>query len=435
MSWLPKWIRYRSDENEEAHRFGRQFVQFTSPEKANHWEEALISFEEDHYLRSVEQFLEYIKYDSSDNVEWNVENSCINFSIRQGSKVIYGQADDTKVRVDCPVAKVRTPSIGLLRKLLELNYQLNYSRYSLDKNSHICLRFDSFSADGSPFKIYAAIKEVALNADKEDDLILEDFPGLEPVNIAHIQELRETEKRIKLNLFKQKIGQCLELVKDPEMNSTLHTSALAYIILDTIYRLDYLTRPEGKSMVAFEEIQKTFFSGNAEHTTEKLRAAIISLEKLSQRKDEEFINELYEVPRTFSVLDSATPEVIKGMWDSEFQHIDWYIENKQNGIARAIVGYVLGYSIFNYTLRPVFIDLIHLFYIMEEPVFFTSLGYECRFLNKKNKLVPGRFKARIKSILDHYDISSSHTDLLDFTNDAILSRSYLTMLFSIMANE
>ena len=93
------------------------------------------------------------------------------------------------------------------------------------------------------------------------------------------------------------------------------------------------------------------------------------------------------------------------------------------------------YSIFNYTLRPVFIDLIHLFYIMEEPVFFISLGYEYRFLNKKNKLVPGRFKARVKNILDHYDISSSHTDLLDFTNDAILSRTYLTMLSSIMANE
>jgi hypothetical protein len=312
--------------------------------------------------------------------------------------------------------------------MLELNYQLNYGRYALDEDNNISLRFDSFCLDCSPYKLFAALKEVALNADKEDDLMIEDFPGLSPVNNQHIHELPEREKKAKLILLRTRIRECLDSMKDPSLNASVHTGGIAYILLDTIYRLDYLTRPEGRTMVTFEEIQKSFFSGEAQPTTDKIRASIRLLEKLNDRSDADFLKELYFVPRTFSVLDKASLEVIRGLWIAESGHIDWYIENKIYRIARAIVGYALGYSLFNYILPPVIMELIHFFYRIEEREYFTALGFHENTGSRKGDRGP---LPTIRKILERHNADPGSTGMLDMTNEALFSRSYLNMLIKM----
>lgn len=435
MSWLPKWILKRPESSEEGPnvRFGRQFTLFTTPEKAAVWDNSLSSFEQGEYLDSIASLLEYLSYDPGENVQWERTETEINFSIRQGSKVVFGHANDKRVRIEAPVAHVRVPSIGLWRKLLELNYLLNYSRYALDNANNISLRFDSFSLDGSPFKLYAALKEVALNADKEDDLMVEDFKGTEAVHNRHIVQLPEAEKAVKLKYLRNGIKSCLELVKDPELNSSLHAGGMAYIILDSVYRMDYLTRPEGKTMVSFEEIQKSFFAGEAQPAAGKIREAVALLEKLDQREDQDFLNELYFVPRTFSVLQEVTMDVIRAMWISESTHIDWYIENKQFRIAKAITGYALGYAVFNYALGPVYIELIHLLYRIQEFDYFRDLGYFEDFDSKNERSYKQKVVHMTKKILTENGLDSRLADQLDFSNDATFARSFLLMI--ILINE
>lgn len=436
MSWLPKWIRKSPESSESAPnvRFGRQFTLFTTPEKAAVWDNSLSAFEEGEYLESIGYLLEYLSYDQVENVQWTRTEDEISFSIRQGSKVVFGHATENRVRIEAPVAHVRTPSIGLWRKLLELNYLLNYSRYALDEANNICLRFDSFSLDGSPFKLYAAIKEVALNADKEDDLMVEDFKGTEAVHNRHIVQLSPNEKNVKLAYLRKGIRSCLDIVKDPGLNSSLHAGGLAYIILDSVYRMDYLTRPEGKAMVTFEEIQKSFFSGEAQPSAAKIRGAIALLEKLDERDDQDFLNELYFVPRSFSVLQEVTMDVIRAMWISESTHIDWYIENKQFRIAKAIAGYALGYAIFNYALGPVYIELIHLLYRIQENEFFLELGFQMDLSYKDERSFKHRVLPHIQSILSSNGLDSRIANQLDFSSEAGFCRSYLLMLIQINEN-
>lgn len=430
MAWIPKWIWKREEQDPEHPdvRFGRQYLEYTTDINARYWESSLGSFEQGSYLDGVQHLLQFLSAPNEDNVRWNRDEKGIRFSIRQGSKEIFGEADARRIRIEGPVAQVQEGAVGLWRKMLELNYQLNYGRYALDEHNHICLRFDSFCLDCSPYKLFAALKEVALNADKEDDLMIEDFPGLSPVNNQHIRELSEREKKAKLILLRTRIRECLDSMKDPSLNASVHTGGIAYILLDTIYRLDYLTRPEGRTMVTFEEIQKSFFSGEAQATTDKIRASIRLLEKLNDRSDEDFLKELYFVPRTFSVLDKASLDVIRGLWIAESGHIDWYIENKIYRIARAIVGYALGYSIFNYILPPVIMELIHFYYRIEEGEYFTALGFHENTGSRKGEKGP---LPTIRKILERHDSDPGLTGMLDMTNEALFSRSFLNMLIKM----
>ena len=62
-----------------------------------------------------------------------------------------------------------------MRRLVESNYVLEYSRYGLDDDDNLVIKFDTSALDASPYKLYYALKEVAANADKQDDLLLDEI--------------------------------------------------------------------------------------------------------------------------------------------------------------------------------------------------------------------------------------------------------------------
>ena len=80
-----------------------------------------------------------------------------------------------KLRCSARIAKGEQLNVGLLRRLIEHNYGLKYSRYALDAEGYITIVFDTFLLDGSPYKLYYALKEIATHADKQDDLLISEF--------------------------------------------------------------------------------------------------------------------------------------------------------------------------------------------------------------------------------------------------------------------
>jgi hypothetical protein len=63
---------------------------------------------------------------------------------------------------------------------MEANHRLNFSRFALDNDNHLCIVFQTGALDASPLKLLHALRELAINADKKDDLLLEEFKSLTP---------------------------------------------------------------------------------------------------------------------------------------------------------------------------------------------------------------------------------------------------------------
>jgi hypothetical protein len=433
MRWL--WELFERSEDEtpvSVVSFGRHAVSHQTEERKFLWDEALSLFDRGEFIESCTRFLSYIKWDSGENVAVERTGDTLKFTVLQGSKEIYGEADGEKLKVIAPIARMKSSTIQLLRRLLEENYALSYCRYSLDENDVICLRFDSYAIDGSPYKLFNGIKELAITADKRDDVLIEEFENLEHVNIDHILPIPELHMQVKYQFLRERVTGCLDAVKSSNGTVHGHRGGEAYLILDTIYRLDYLTRPEGKSMQCFEEIHKAYFSGTAEVVRDKVVYAIRLLEELNERTDEDFLKEFYKVPTTFSMVEAVNKELIRSFLASEFQHIDWYLENQQHDYAIAIPGYAIGYCMFSYVPPQPYYDLMHFFYRVQEDAFFGQLGFSNRYLEGSDKQFNQKvIKRTFKEILAKHGYSNQAIDYLDFRSMAHFAKSYLQVLIAL----
>jgi hypothetical protein len=208
--------------------FGRFTDAFKSKNKLYLWNDSEKFFSEKKYEESFSSFFDYLGDDSIDNVTYNVDlNNLVNFSFYQGSKEIKGLIKEGVFSAEAKIATFNKLSVPVMRRLMELNYSLYYSRYAVNEKN-IVLKFDSPVADCSPRKLYNALREMALQADKQDDLLIEDFPTLIPVGLQTVV-LTDNERNIKLNYFKKWIADTLE--KTDSLNSEKFYGAIYYLLI------------------------------------------------------------------------------------------------------------------------------------------------------------------------------------------------------------
>jgi uncharacterized protein with ParB-like and HNH nuclease domain len=139
--------------------FGRYSDSYKSDKKYDAWDAALEKFESQDYQESFLLFFEYLLDESQNNVLTRVNNGRIDFEILQGSKKIVGFVDDKIIKAEAKVAKMEVQTVGFLRRMVEGNFSLKYSRYALDDDNNLTLLFDSYLLDGSPYKLYYACSQ------------------------------------------------------------------------------------------------------------------------------------------------------------------------------------------------------------------------------------------------------------------------------------
>ncbi|NND34548.1 MAG: hypothetical protein HKN76_18325 [Saprospiraceae bacterium] len=414
--------------------FGRFTDGYKSEEKYDAWDEAIDFFEEGEYTASFRSFFSYLADDHGTNVQYEETSEGISFSILQGSKKITGFTNNVTFKAEGKIAHARALNIGLMRRLIESNYDLKYGRYSLDQNQNITIVFDSIITDASPYKLYYGLKEIALAADKQDDLLIEEFDILHPINNSHIIELAEPEKEVKLTYFRAKIDYVLSYIKEGKLNPVQYPGGITYLLLDSIYRLDFLIRPEGYAMETFERIHRTFFASDGLNSQQKNHALIKELKILQDRPDEKIKEELYRTISTFGVLGSTNHERLKDLIAGELMNMLWYRENGYTEIALAVPGYIVGHALFNYSLPEPDKDLLMLYYQIMEVDYFQQLGFEINYIsaNKPNK-------SEINNAINYifamwrkkYPKLDADLSKLDFRDQTTLAGSYLQMMASL----
>ncbi|THH39394.1 YbjN domain-containing protein [Neolewinella litorea] len=425
----------RSDGEEPDHRFGRYNDAYKSRENYAAWEAAVTAFEDGEFLQSCTAFMAYLFDPRENNVKWKREDGTLYFEFYQGSKRVTGFADRDQLRASARIARLERTDTELLRRLTAMNYELKYSRFGLDDENCLTIIFDTPVHDASPHKLYHALKEVAQRADKQDDLLLEEFSGcLSPVEVTHLEPLSAELKRIKLGFLRERIQGLIDYLASNAINPEEHPGAVAYLLLDLVYRLDYLLRPEGHTMEALERMHRMYFEREEEQqpVTYKNVRLLGELQQLLRRAPESFSEELYAGKYTFGITLPASHDRLASLVNNELPNMDWYQDNGYLPVARAIPGYIAGYALFNYAVPPPDRELLHLYYRVTENDYFHRLGYSQSFLDRDGRPARRAIRSAVTEIAERY--RSEYPQLrpavsqLNFADLTEFSRSYLELI-------
>jgi hypothetical protein len=416
-------------------RLGRYTDSYKEKQQYDAWEIALSKFEAEDYLAAYEAFFKYLRDEREDNVRWQPRTEGgFDFEILQGSKRVTGVANAQKFVAEARIVKAQNLSVAVMRRLVESNFNLEYSRYALDESDNLVIKFDSNALDASPFKLYYALKELAVNADKQDDLLLDEFGALlTPIDMGSKIELTEAERTIKHTFLVDKISTLFAEIENKKLDGEKYPGGISYLLLDTAYRIDYLTTPEGFIMETIERIHRNYFSTESKTMIQKNALILAEFEKIKNRSKELTFNELYGTTSTFGILQPKQHDALVALIDGELPNRDWYEQNGHPGVALAVPSYIVGHALFTYSLPKPDRELLGLYYKIFEPDYFKSLNYTPQYLNVATGVFDQKaIKAAIKTITDNhlekFPKLAPDLSLLDFKTASKFATSYLMVL-------
>ncbi|MGB0838555.1 MAG: hypothetical protein ACPGXL_00370 [Chitinophagales bacterium] len=390
------WIKNEPTDNVPDIRFGRYSDAYKTKQQYEAWDKAISHFDKKEYLESYRAFFDYLNDPKLNNVVVKEEEGVLHFAITQGSKIINGTASSEKVIAETNVAKCERLNVGFMRRLVEMNYGLLYSRFAL-LDDVICLKFDTSVLDGSPDKLYFALKEVAVKADKHDDLLLNEFSMLKPINHDHIEDLPETEKAIKFKYLHKWINEANDLVRSLDQNK--YAAAIAHILLSVAYKIDYLIAPEGSLMDKIEKIHQAFYAQDKSSIIQrnvKIQTILAEILKFDQAK---IYEELYNTKATFGFNAVKTPAFIHELMGEELKSVEWHLEQKDQKILPYLLEYIPVHSNFYYGLPKPTKLLFQLIISLLNADYFEALGFSKTYYDtENNKLEEGQIKQKLKSI-------------------------------------
>jgi hypothetical protein len=422
------WSKKKTEEAEPEIRFGRYSDNNKSIEKVERWNEAESLFKEKRYHESLNAFFDYLRDDDVENVFHEQDGTNGQFSFYQGSKVIRGFYDEKKLEAEVHLAQMPQAGVPVMRRLLEMNFNLYYSRYALNEDK-LARLFDSDIQTANPSKLYYGLKEVATKADKQDDLLVHDFTTLLPVDNGHIIEIPEEEKAIKLKYFKLWIQETLDLAAS--IDADKFSGGIAYLLLALAYRIDYLIAPEGKLLSELEKIVEIYFRKDDRMVTEKNQEMMDCYQRILLKDKEEFYPYLFRSKYTFSIV---TPQNYKTISDSIFnanQNIAWYRENKLMDIAAQISEYGFSYCQYSYSLPRPISELYLLFMQINYSNYFKEIGFKNELYNPETKeydreAIISRIKAIEQKWKAKYPEFDFKTEKLKFDNNVSFNQSFTT---------
>lgn len=409
-------------------QFGRYSDNNKSVSKVAKWNEADALFKENKYLESITAFFEYLKEEVKENVIHIQEGATGTFQFYQGSKIIRGHYNKELFEAEVLLAYMPQPSVPVMRRLLELNFTLYYCRYAL-KDDKLSMLFNSDIETANPSKLYYGLKELSTKADKQDDLLVQDFTSLQAIDTDHLIEIPELEKEIKFNYFKKWIKETIETISI--IDADKFSGGIAYLLLALAYRIDYLIVPEGKLLGALERIVEIYFRKDDRLVTEKNSDMIDCFQKLLEKDRAEFFPYLFRSKYTFSIVTPQNHKTIADTIYNANQNVAWYKENKLPHIAAKISEYGFSYCQYSFSLPRPLSEYFCLFMMANYEEYFKELGFKYSYYNNetdtynKEAIIP-----KIEEIeavwKEKYPELKMKTDKLNFDNRAAFNQSFTT---------
>jgi len=416
--------------------FGRYTDAYKTAEQYDAWDESQDLFEAENYTEAYASFLKYLNDPAVRNVRYEKSANGIKFEFFQGSKKIIGFANQKQVIVEAKIAQTHQLDAAFMERLIRRNFDLKYARFALDDSDIITIKFDTYTMDGSPYKLYYALKELATNADKQDDLLEDEFQNITLVGVDHLKSISEKEKQIKYAFLIKKIEAVAHSIFDNNKTIEEYPGGLGYHLLNTAYKLDYLVCPEGFMMEALERIHRLYFSKDDRTMTEKVAMVRSEFQALLARPAEDYYREMYVTTSTFGITNPASHDRVRSFIDGELGNMKWFRQNGYLETALAVPGYIVGYCLFNYAIPLPDRAFFHLYYQIMEPEYFAKLGFSEIYYHVEKKVFDKKeIRRAIRNIVrthrQKFPKLNPKIGSLDFTDCAGFAKSYLLMVRNV----
>ena len=435
MSFIQRLFGFPGESNEPDIPFGRYTDAYKNPDQLNEWEKSIELFEQGRVMQSYRAFLKYLLDEPQQNISWSDQGNEIQFEFQQGSRLVTGLFSSDRVVVESQIARAEDLNVGFLRRLMEYNYTLKFCRFSLSPDNCLCIVFDSATTDGSPLKLLHAFRELSITADKQDDLLLDEFKSLQPLGSDLQIELSEKEKEAKYQFIQDSIKAVFEEWEKGKPDPNQFPGGYAYLWLSLAFRLDYLTKPEGFMMDVLERIHRTYFAKDERNVQHKLQAIQREYQKLLDRPKEDFFKEMYRTKGTFGINPPVTMDRIKALIEGELPNIEWHLNQNHETLAQAVPKYIVGYALFHFVPPKPVRDLFHLFFRITEPAFFRELGFTVAEVGPDGSLDRRALSRSFKRIIDfnkkEYPRFKPNASRLDYSDLAKFGKTYLEMIKEI----
>lgn len=412
--------------------FGRYTDAYKTEAQQQAFDRSLELFDEGKHMEAYLDFMTYLKDPQSDNIEWREENGALHFQFWQGSQRVSGVATSEKVKVESKIARAGDLNVGFLRRLMEANFNLKFSRFALTPENELAILFDTHAADGSPYKLLYALRELAIHADKQDDLLLDEFKTLSPAQERTYGDIPEAEKEVKYNFIRRKIEEVFAELDKAKPDPNTYPGTYAYLLLALAFKLDYFVRPEGFMMDAMERIHGIYFAKNDRTPQVKVTNVRREFQKLLDRPKDAFFKEMYRTRSTFGINPAVNHDTIANLIEGELANMEWPLQQNHHALALAVPQYVAGFALFHYAPPKPDRELLHLFFQIMEPAFFRELGFDTPFAAEAGRFERGEILKEIKNIAERnryqYPYLKPDASRLDFDSPVLFARSYLLMI-------
>lgn len=401
--------------------FGRYSDNNKTLAKTKRWTDAENLFKEKNYHESIEAFFDYMRDDVLQNVQTSTNGAEKTFTFYQGSKLVRGRYNNETLSAEVTLAKMQQPSVPVMRRLLEHNFNLFYSRYGLDED-RLCMCFDTEMNTANPNKLYYAFKELATRADKQDDLLLQDFQTLLPIDIEHIEQIPDAEKEVKYNYLIQWIRETATTIEqlDPDKMS----GGISYLLLNLAYRIDFLIVPESKLLYDLENLVSHYFMKDDKPASEKNKAMLQGLLKMLTKTKEDVFPSLFRSKHSFAITQPTQQKTIADSIFGANQNTAWFKDNNHPYVAQQISEYGLGYCQYNFSLPRPITDLYLILMKVSYADFFRDLGFTEELYNSQtqrfnSELIVQKITSIIDSWREKYPQMNFKTENLKY--DSLLS--------------
>jgi hypothetical protein len=320
-----------------------------------------------------------------------------------------------------------------MRRLLEMNFGLYYSRYALD-NDRLCMRFDSDIRAANPNKLYYGLKELAIKADKLDDLLVQEFAALQSIDTEHVTDIPVAEKEVKYNFLQKSIKDALDYIATLDMDK--FSGGIAYILLALAFRIDYCVGPDGKLLNELEKIVEIYFKKDEKQTIERNQGMMEGYRKLMAKTREEIFPFLFRSKHTFAIVAPQNHKAIADSINNAFQNMPWYRDNNYPLIANVIMEYGFSFSQYSYSLPKPLSDLFRLFMQVNYGEYFETLGFNGQYYEPaNNRFDMNGIVERIEEVIDtwnkKYPKLTFRTNTLRYENLVNFNHTFTTEIAAL----
>ena len=396
------WLNFFDNKTiPQKHPFGRGINAKLRDDEEELFNKSYEAFENKDIIKAYEYFFTSLENLNNNvpnhNVSTSREGKTLNFEIFQGSAKITGTITQESLYAEAIITKNASANVALKRHILDRNYQLTYAYYFTD-GEFIKLKLFHDNITMNPQKIFFPLREIALNADFDKEYLKSEFEGVELEEISHLKKIDESELKTKYEFMQKSITEVEERIETLPSND--NAGMQAFLLLNTLYMLDYLLVPKYNIYQKSSKKIQEYFGEENSTMESKNNELKIYLDKLKEMGYEEFSSNFYNAKYTFNPTDKTAKEDMDNFINESLLKIRWYKNNRYKQIIPTIYKYISFYILYNYGLNPAVKELLHTLVEIQNPVFFKALGYTELYNEEDESFAKKTIITKIEDIIE-----------------------------------